>query len=185
MPAFLLPRLPMLIMVLAIGSLVSGCFRPMYGTGAISDGSNVADKLRAIEVAAVKTAGPGAGLPRLGGQVRNELIFQLTGGGEPNTAEYRIVMSVSGGVSTVISNVSTGRSSNQSYSAVASYSLVDISTGKELVSGSASSRSSFDLPGQQYFAGQRALRDTENRVAKLLAENIRTRLASYFYTGVP
>lgn len=185
MPAFLLSRFPTLLMVLTIGSLVSGCFRPQYGTAAISNGSNVADKMRAVEVAPVTTSGSDRRLPRLGGQVRNELIFQLTGGGEPNTLDYRIVVSVSGGVSTVISNVSTGRSTIQSYSAAASYSLIEISTGKALMSGSTSSRTSFDLPGQQYFAGDRGLRDTENRVAKVLAENIRTRLAAYFYSGVP
>lgn len=183
MPAFPLSRLPALFMVLAIGSLVSGCFRPLYGTVASSNGSNVAEKMRAIEVTAVKT--PGSALRRLGGQVRNELVFQLTGGGEPSTTDYRIVISVSGGVSTVISNSSTGRSSIQSYLATATFSLIDVSTGQQLVSDTTFSRASFEIPGQQYFAGQRALRDTEDRVAKVLAENIRNRLASYFYTGVP
>jgi LPS-assembly lipoprotein len=185
MPAFLLSRLPALLLMLAIGSLVSGCFRPMYSTDAISSGSNVAEKMRAVEVAAVKTSGQDRRLPRLGGQIRNELIFQLTGGGEPNTADYRVVVSISGGLSPVIAKVSTGRSSIQSYLAAASYSLIDISTGKVLISDSTFSRSSFELPGQQYFAAQRAQRDAEDRAAKLLAENIRNRLASYFYTGVP
>lgn len=184
MLAFLLSRWPALLVTLAIGSLVSGCFKPMYGTDAIPNGSNVAEKMRAIEVAPVNVSGANLRLPRLGGQVRNELIFQLTGGGEPNTTDYRIVVSVSGAVSTVISNVSTGRSTTQSYAATASYSLIDVSTGKQLISGTTISRASFDLPGQQFFAGQRALRDTEDRVAKVIAEDIRNRLASYFYAGI-
>lgn len=184
MLAFLLSRWPALLVTLAIGSLVSGCFKPMYGTDAIPNGSNVAEKMRAIEVAPVNVSGANLRLPRLGGQVRNELIFQLTGGGEPNTTDYRIVVSVSGAVSTVISNVSTGRSTTQSYAATASYSLIDVSTGKQLISGTTISRASFDLPGQQPFAGQRALRDTEDRVAKVIAEDIRNRLASYFYAGI-
>jgi LPS-assembly lipoprotein len=43
---------------------------------------------------------------------------------------------------------------------------------------------SYDIPGQeQRFARQRGLRDAENRAAKVIASQIRTRLASYFVAG--
>jgi LPS-assembly lipoprotein len=43
---------------------------------------------------------------------------------------------------------------------------------------------SYDIPGQaQRFARARALRDAEDRAAKLIADNIKARLASYFVAG--
>ena len=42
----------------------------------------------------------------------------------------------------------------------------------------------YDIPGsQQRFAKQRALIDAEDRAAKMAAEAIRNRLASYFVAG--
>jgi LPS-assembly lipoprotein len=46
------------------------------------------------------------------------------------------------------------------------------------------SRVSYNIPGQQQrFAGDRGLRDAENRAAQVIADNIRNRLASYFVAG--
>jgi LPS-assembly lipoprotein len=43
---------------------------------------------------------------------------------------------------------------------------------------------SYDIPGQlQRFARQRAFRDAEDRAAQEIAENIQTRLASFFTAG--
>ena len=43
---------------------------------------------------------------------------------------------------------------------------------------------SYNIPGQQQrFAGERGLIDAENRAAKVIADNIRSRLASYFAAG--
>ena len=45
-------------------------------------------------------------------------------------------------------------------------------------------RVSYNIHGQQQrFTGDRGLRDAENRAAKVIADNIRNRLASYFTTG--
>ena len=53
----------------------------------------------------------------------------------------------------------------------ASYVLTEIATGKAVVSGTTFSRVSYDIPGQQQrFAGDRGLRDAENRAAKVIAE---------------
>jgi LPS-assembly lipoprotein len=43
---------------------------------------------------------------------------------------------------------------------------------------------SYERPGQaQRFARARGLRDAENRAAKLIADNIKARLASFFVAG--
>jgi LPS-assembly lipoprotein len=43
---------------------------------------------------------------------------------------------------------------------------------------------SYNIPGQQQrFAGERGLRDAEDRAATVIADGIRNRLASYFAAG--
>ena len=52
------------------------------------------------------------------------------------------------------------------------------------MTGQTFARVSYDIPGQQQrFARARGLRDAENRAAKVIADNIRSRLASYFVAG--
>lgn len=170
-----------LLAAFTVASVVGGCFKPLYGDHDSFEGASVVDKLRAVEVDVVKTSGPDR-LRRVGGELRNETIFALTGGAA-GSSDYHLTISLSGGLSTIFSNVNTGRVTGQSYTVTASYVLKEMSTGKELVRGVASSSASTDLPGLQYFAGNRAIRDVENRTAKAISENIRNRLATYFYSG--
>ena len=143
----------------------------------------IADKMRAVEVAPV-VANLGGRLPRVGGEIRNELIFGLTGGGAANTTTYLLKITISSTNLQVISDVNTARPDVQNYGIDAYYTLTEVGTGKQVVSGSTFSRVSYDIPGQQQrFAGNRGLRDAENRAAKVIAENIRNRLASYFAAG--
>src|SRR5207253_849076 len=51
-------------------------------------------------------------------------------------------------------------------------------------SGTTFARVSYDNPGQQQrFANARGQRDAENRAAKVISDNIKARLASYFAAG--
>jgi LPS-assembly lipoprotein len=53
-----------------------------------------------------------------------------------------------------------------------------------VLSSSTFARTSYDIPGQlQRFARARAFRDAEDRAAREIADNIQTRLASFFSTG--
>jgi LPS-assembly lipoprotein len=84
----------------------------------------------------------------------------------------------------VIVDVTTARPDIENYGINASYELVDMKTGKSVFRDTTFSRVSYDIPGQQQrFARERGLRDAENRAAKVIAENIRNRLASYFVAG--
>jgi LPS-assembly lipoprotein len=61
---------------------------------------------------------------------------------------------------------------------------MEISTAKVVGSGKTFARVSYEFPGQaQRFARLRGLRDAETRAAKVIAENVRSRLASYFIAG--
>ncbi len=83
-----------------------------------------------------------------------------------------------------VPHIRTGRSDVQTYGIDARYRLVDLATNKTVVNSATFARVSFNIPGQQQrFAGERGLRDAEDRAALEIAENIRNRLASYFAAG--
>jgi len=179
------PRLVRLLLALTLAGLTAGCFQPLYGDpSGTMGGAGVRDKMSAVSVEPVVTSGGGGRLPRVGGEVRNELIYQLTGGGEANTTSYRLFINMGASNYQLIVDPGTNRSDVQNYGIDASYRLVEVGTGRQVASGSTFSRVSFDTPGQeQRFAGLRGLRDAENRAAKVIAENIKSRLASYFTAG--
>ena len=171
-----------LLAALALAGLVAGCFQPLYGDKA-AGGAGLADRMSAVEVAPIVTPS-GTRLSRVSGEVRNELMYSLTGGGAAATPNYRLTIRMTSSLQSVIVDINTARPDMQNYGIDASYTLIDVGTGKPVVTGTTFTRVSYNIPGQQQrFAGDRGLRDAENRAAKVIADNIRLRLASYFTAG--
>jgi LPS-assembly lipoprotein len=78
----------------------------------------------------------------------------------------------------------TGLPTSENYGIDAQYNLIEIVSGKSVMTGSTFSRVSYDMPGSyQRFARARAFRDAEDRAAEVIAENIKTRLAAFFIAG--
>jgi len=171
-----------ILAVLAMAGMTAGCFQPLYGEKTVDGGPGITDKMSSVEVLPVG-APNGTRLARVGVEVRNNLLFGLTGGGSAAPTDYKLNIKLSSSQSQVIVDVNTARPDIQNYGIDATYTLVD-RTGKQLISGQTFSRVSYDIPGQQQrFAGDRGLRDAENRAAKAIADYIRSRLASYFVAG--
>ena len=106
------------------------------------------------------------------------------GGAGPSAPTHRLVVTVGTTQWTVVIDPITGRPNAQIDSVVAYYQLVEIATGKTVVSDTTFAHVDYDIPGQeQRFAKQRAQRDAEDRATKVVAERIRNRLASYFVAG--
>ena len=178
-------RLTRLLAVLALGGLTAGCFQSLYGEHTVAGGVGGAlqSKLAAVDVAPI-VAPNGTALARISVKVRNDLIFDLTGGSGTASATHRLTIILSTSQKQVIVDYSSGRVDIQNYGIDATYSLVDLATKQAVVNGQTFSRVAYNIPGQeQRFAGARGLRDAENRAAKVIADNIRTRLASYFVAG--
>ena len=169
----------------ALAGLGAGCFQPMYGSQtAFTGGESIATAMRNVQVPEVKTAAGQLRLPRVSVEVRNNVIFALTGGAATTAPTHRLDISLSSQQLQVIVDIRSGRPDTQNYGIDASFVLTDLATGKPVVSGVTFSRVSFNIPGQQQrFAGERGLRDAENRAALVIAENIRNRIASYFTAG--
>lgn len=112
------------------------------------------------------------------------LIFNLTGGSGGTAPTHTLNIQMTGLSQQVIVDVTTARPDVEQYGINATYSLVELATGKVVLSGQTFSRVSFDNPGQQQrFARARGQRDAENRAAQVIADNIKSRLASYFVAG--
>ena len=174
------PHLIRLLMALSLAGLTAGCFQPLYGDRAVVGGSGVAEKMKTVEVAPIVVPN-GTRLSRVGVDVRNTLLFDFTGAGASN---YQLNVRLTSTQFQVIVDINSGRPDIQNYGIDATYTLTDVATGKQVVTGSTLARVSYNIPGQQQrFAGDRGLRDAEDRAAKEIAENIRTRLASYFTAG--
>jgi LPS-assembly lipoprotein len=173
-----------ILLALALAGLTAGCFQPLYGDRTIGgDGTSLSDKMRSVEVEPLSTPN-GTRLARVGVEMRDNLIFDLTGGQGGDTSQYRLKIALTASQYQVIVDINSGRPDIQNYNITATYTLTDIASKKTVVTASTSAQVSYNIPGQQQrFAGDRGLRDAENRAAKVIADNIHSRLASYFTAG--
>jgi LPS-assembly lipoprotein len=168
---------------LAVAALAGGCFQPLYGERSPTGGPVLRDQLSAVDVLQIE-APKGTDESRLAVEIRNALLFDLTGGGDAASPTHRLKIAISSTRSSVIVDINTSRPDIENYGLNATYTMTEIATGKIVVTGQTFARVSYDIPGQQQrFARIRGLRDAESRAAKVIAENVRSRLASYFVAG--
>jgi LPS-assembly lipoprotein len=149
----------------------------------VDGGPGLRSALAAIDVKQID-APKGSDESRLAVEVRNALLFSLTGGSPTARPAYSLTIRMSSTVSDIIVDTTTTRPAIEDYGINASYVLTEIASSKQVVTGQTFARVSYDIPGQeQRFARLRGLRDAETRAAKVIADNIRARLASYFTAG--
>jgi LPS-assembly lipoprotein len=175
-------RFARLALVLATTVLVAGCFQPLYGERSPSGAPALREALSAVEVLDV-AAPANSSEARLAVQVKNDLIFNFTGGGSPYPPTHRLKIQLAGGRSTVLIDRSSALPNVENYGLNATYSLIEIATGKAVIGGTASTSVSYDTVGQQRFARISGMHDAERRAAKVISDNITARLSSYFVAG--
>lgn len=159
-----------------IATALGGCmFQPMYAqTPLYGSGPSLNEALREVDVAHIQG--------RIGNELRNDLIYELTGGqGNRKDAPYRLTLVANIGTFNPVLDTASGRPVAQMVSFDVTYKLQDVVQDRIVLSEQAMARVSLDA-SQQRFANLRALRDAENRAAKVVADQIRARLASYFLT---
>ena len=164
----------------ALAGLVAGCFQPLYGQRSVVGGAGLRDALSAVEVAQID-APQGSSEARLAVELRNALIFDFTGGAGAAAPTHKLTIRLKAQRAQVIVDLTSARPDVENYGLDASYTLSEIGSGKPVVEGTTFARVSYDIPGQvQRFARIRGLRDAESRAAKVIADHIQSRLASYF-----
>ena len=171
-----------LIGVAALAALTAGCFHPMYAEH--TDGTpGLREKLMGVEIPPVDK--PNASREaRVGVEIRNALAFKLYGNATGMAPTHRLVLRFTSGRSSLMVDVNTGLPTSENYGIDAQYNLIEIASNKSVMTGTTFSRVSYDMPGSyQRFARSRSFRDAEDRAAQEIAENINTRLASFFSAG--
>jgi LPS-assembly lipoprotein len=170
-----------LLAIAALAALTAGCFQPMYAEHA--DGTGLRDKLLTVDIPPVDK--PNASHEaRIQVAVRNALAFKLYGSATGVPPLYRLDIKFTTTRSSLIVNVDTGLPDTETFGIDAQYNLVELATNKSVMTGTTFSHLSYDIPGSyQRFARSRAIRDAEDRSAEEIADHIRTRLASYFFTA--
>lgn len=159
------------LLLVAAASLAAcgdaGGFRPLYGPSA--SGAHVGEHLKQVEFAPI----PG----RVGQRIRNEMIFQTTGGGNPLPPTHRLEIVLNENLTSTLVNVQ-GEASGQIYSVQASFRLIDTKDKKVVFQGTSHARAGFER-FESIYSNVRAREDAENRVARTIADDLKTRLAAY------
>jgi LPS-assembly lipoprotein len=161
---------------------LGGCLTPLYAPTA--SGGGLADALRAVQVEPVTAAPRGDVLAHY---LRQELVFALDGTGQATTAgpkAYSLVVNVVLGTQAPIVDATTLRASVATLSGSARYRLVTLDDETEIDAGSVQGAVTYERVVQR-FASVRAERDAQIRLAKVLADEIRTQVALALRSAPP
>lgn len=168
--------------VMALAALNAACFQPLYASRTVS-GNALGDQLATVQVERIDAAN-GTPEARLAVELQNQIDFELHGGGGLISPTHKLKVRMTTNRASIMTDVTTGRVLAEITGIDANFTLTELATGKAVMSGRSFSRVSSDYPGQQQrFARVRARLDAEDRAAKVIAEAIRTRVASFFIAG--
>jgi LPS-assembly lipoprotein len=173
------------IVVPLLSACGDGGFRPLYGP--TPSGVAVQERIKEIDVAAI----PG----RVGQVLRNGLIFQAGGGGELLPPTHRLEVVTTESVQTTLVTIA-GDASGGAYTLQAKFKLVRIRDKKVVLEGTSTGRAAFErftntsttsgnVPYQFSYSNIRAREDAENRAARVVADDLNTRMAIYFSGAEP
>jgi len=170
-----------LAIVIASAVLAAGCFQPLYGERSITGSPALRESLSAVDIQPIDVPAGGTDT-RMAVQIRNDLMFNFTGGSAPQSPTHRLKIRIAGGRSIIMLN-QAALPTIEAYALTATYTLIELGTGKTVVTANAASNLSYDNAGGQRFARISAMHDAERRAAKVISEMITTRVSSYFVSG--
>lgn len=147
-------------------ALLSSCqIKPLY-----AESTGVTEKMASLSFSDATT--------RVGQEVRNNLIFIAGhGAGEPAKPEYDVTLTVTTTTNGVLYLASSDTSQAGRTTVTASFVIKHISDGKVIKAGSRSMVALVDFPTQE-FAKQRAIRDSEDRAAREVAQLVGADIAA-------
>lgn len=166
----------MLAAALMASALAGGCFQPMYAESTTSKtGGSINSAFKSIDLPEIK------GLT--GHYLRNELAFELDGGGDPSpTKKLRFEAKLRDSVEVLTVDYQSGRADSAVLVATAEWTLKRIDSGEVVSSGTNVVRAPYDRSSQR-FATVRAARDAQIRAAKSLAQLIKGQMAADLISG--
>ena len=114
---------------------------------------------------------------RVGQRLRNELIYQTTGGGNAIEPIYRLEIIIRESLTPTLVQ-QDGNSSGSVYNLNTSFRLVRLADRSVALTGESNGRIAFQR-FDSVFANVRARQDAEDRAAKTVGEELKGRLAAY------
>lgn len=152
--------------------LLAGCgnggFRPMYGSAGVG-GTNVSEKLAQVQVGKI----PG----RVGQRIRNELMFQTTGGGRPLPPEYRLDIAVKQTVTSTLVR-QDGDAASQVFNIAANFKLTRLSDNTVALQGTSHAKAGYNR-FKSIYSNVRARRDAEDRASQVISEDLKSRISAF------
>ncbi len=167
-------RFTRLALALSLAGALAGCFQPMYAASTPGAGPGLKEKLGDVQI--VKIEG------ELGNDLRNDLIFDLTGGsGNPANAPYKMFITVKSTSTYAIVNTSSGLPEAKVVRVSGEWRIYKAGeeTKPPVAKGSAAASASLDV-SQERFANYSATREAEKRAAGTLAEMIKAQMVAFF-----
>ncbi|RFB78033.1 LPS assembly lipoprotein LptE [Methylovirgula sp. 4M-Z18] len=161
--------------LLLLATPLAGCFQPEFASTG-PDGSPLVKELQAIKVDPIPD--------RVGHYLGNELIFALNGTGQAPEPKYHLLVTVRESVQVPLYNSFGGYAAAATVVLDADYKLLPAGGGAPVVTGTAKSSADYTRSNNR-FANIRAARDAEIRNTKVLADQIRTRLAGALAQNTP
>ena len=149
---------------------VAGCFRPLYGTRVLPGDETMLESLSTIAVDS--TGGRQARF------FRNELLFLLRGGKAGLNPVYRLEHQLTPRVSSISLQIASDVPRSFILNLTVSYALWDIDKNRVVLHGTSFSEASFSYANQR-FANSRAYIDAQQRAAKVIADEVRLRIAAF------
>ncbi|MCB1494242.1 MAG: hypothetical protein KDJ86_00530 [Bauldia sp.] len=159
------------LFALAAWVLAACTVQPLYGPAA--GGGHVKSELTRIQVEPVKD--------RVGQQVRNTVIFEMTGGSAIQNPIYKMKLTVTSR-EVGLGLTSTDASPVYQIQVAATYEVTRVDTGAQVIRRTARGSASYSRSNQA-FANSRAKIDAENRAAEMVGNDIATRVAAAIARG--
>lgn len=169
-------RRMMLAATMLATAFAGGCLQPLYAENTTSTiGGSVRTALKSVEIPQIQ------GL--VGHYLRNELAFELDGGGEPDVQKrLRFETKIAESIEVITVDYSTGRADSAILIVTATWTVKRIGSGETVSSGTNVVRAPYERSSQR-FATVRAARDAEIRAAKSLAQLIKGQLSADLVSG--
>jgi LPS-assembly lipoprotein len=114
---------------------------------------------------------------RVGQRVRNGLVFESTGGGYAAPPQFRFEVVLQENVTSTLVNTQ-GQVAGGVYSLQASFRLIDTKAKKVVFQGTSHARAPYER-FESIYSNVRAREDAENRAARTVSDDLKTRLAAY------
>lgn len=172
-----LKSLARLAVVAGLSLGLTACFKPLYGPTA--SGESLQSVLASIDVPEVDWPDNQA---VMGHYLRSEMVYALNGSGSATPKRYVLKMSLTRTLTTPVVDTETGRASSAIVGGTLRYTLTSLDGRTVITQGTATSSASYDRSTQR-FATLRAGRDAEIRLAKVLVDQVKTRLAATLSAG--